>query len=147
VLTIPSKQALAGVLRKIKQATGAATTSLRLGQLLWKINPILRGWAAYFRYGTSKKTFAYLGWYSWWRVIYWIRRKHPHLTWKQIRRRFYGADRIREDKRVLYNPVKMRVERYRYRGTKIATPFNVDVVDPTGARFRRTSHDDVAFVG
>jgi RNA-directed DNA polymerase len=147
VLTIPSKQALAGVMRKIKQATGAATTSLRLGQLLWKINPILRGWAAYFRYGTSKKTFAYLGWYSWWRVIYWIRRKHPHLTWKQIRRRFYGADRIREDKRVLYNPVKMRVERYRYRGTKIATPFNVDVVDPTGARFRRTSHDDVAFVG
>jgi RNA-directed DNA polymerase len=80
-------------------------------------------------------------------VIYWIRRKHPHLTWKQIRRRFYGADRIREDKRVLYNSVKMRVERYRYRGTKIATPFNVDVVDPTGARFRRTSHDDVAFVG
>jgi hypothetical protein len=29
-------------------------------------------------------------------MIYWIRRKHPHLTWKQIRRRFYGADRIIE---------------------------------------------------
>lgn len=146
VLTIPSKQALAGVMHKIKQATGPATTSLRLGQLLWKLNPILRGWAAYFRYGVSKKTFAYLGYYAWWRVIYWIRRKHPHLTWKQIRRRYYGADRIREDKLCLYNPAKMRVERYRYRGTKIATPFNVDVLDPAGARFRRTSHDDVAFV-
>ena len=65
VHTIPSKPALAGVMRKIKQATGPATTSLRLGQLLRKINPILRGWAAYFRYGASKKTFSYLGSYAW----------------------------------------------------------------------------------
>ena len=146
VLTIPSKQALAAVMHKIKQATRTGT-SLRLGQVLRKVNPILRGWAAYFRYGASKQTFAYLGWYAWWRMIYWIRRKHPHLTWKQIRRRYYGADRIREDKLVLYNPAKMRVERYRYRGTQIATPFNIDLVDPAAARFRRTGHDDVEFVG
>jgi RNA-directed DNA polymerase len=146
VLTIPSKPALAGVMRKIKQATKTGT-SRTVGQVLRKLNPILRGWAAYFRYGVSKQTFAYLGWYAWWRMIYWIRRKHPHLTWKQIRRRYYGADRIREGKLVLYNPAKMRVERYRYRGAQIATPFNIDVVDPAGARFRRTGHDDVAFVG
>jgi RNA-directed DNA polymerase len=147
VLTFPSKQALAGVMHKIKQATGSSTVSLGLGQLLRLINPILRGWAAYFRYGVSKKTFSYLGWYAWWRVIYWIRRKHPHLTWKQTRRRYYGADRISADGLTLYNPAKMRVERYRYRGTKIATPFNIDVVNPARARFRRTNHDDVAFVG
>ena len=146
VLTIPSKQALAGVMHKIKQATKTGT-SLRLGQVLRKLNPILRGWAAYFRYGASKQTFSYLGWYAWWRMIYWIRRKHPHLTWKQIRRRYYGADRIREGKLVLHNPAKMRVERYRYRGAQIATPFNIDVIDPAGARFHRTGHDDVEFVG
>ena len=82
---------------KIKQATKTGT-SRTLGQVLRKINPILRGWAAYFRYGASKQTFADLGWYAWWRMIYWIRRKHPDLTWKQIRRRYYGADRIREGK-------------------------------------------------
>ncbi len=146
VLTIPSKQALAGVMHKIKQATKTGT-SRTLGQVLRKINPILRGWAAYFRYGASKKTFSYLGWYAWWRMIYWIRRKHPHLTWKQVRRRYYGADRIQEDGLVLYNPATMRVERYRYRGTQISTPFNIDVIDPAGARFRRTGHDDVEFVG
>ena len=41
----------------------------------------------------------------------------------------------------------MRVERYRFRGTQIATPYNVDEVDPAGARFRQTNHDDMAFVG
>ena len=147
VLTIPSKDALARVMHKIKEATRADTTGQRLWDVLWKINPILRGWAAYFRYGASKKTFSYLGWYAWWRMIYWIRRKHPHLTWKQIRRRYYGADRIREDGLTLYNPAKMRVERYRFRGAQIATPYNIDVVDPAGARFRRTGHDDEAFVG
>jgi RNA-directed DNA polymerase len=147
VLTIPAKHALAAVMRKIKQLTGRGTTSLSLAQVLWTVNPVLKGWAAYFRYGASKKTFSYLGWYAWWRMILWIRRKHPKLTWKQLRRRYYGADRIAADGIVLYNPAKMRVERYRFRGAQISTPFNIDEVDPAGARFRRTSHDHVAFVG
>jgi RNA-directed DNA polymerase len=147
VLTIPAKHALASVMHKIKKLTGRGTTSLSLAEVLRTVNPVLRGWAAYFRYGASKKTFAYLGWYAWWRLLYWIRRKHPHLTWKQLRRRYYGADRIKEDGLVLYNPAKMRVERYRFRGAQIGTPYNVDVIDTAGARFRRTGHDDVAFVG
>jgi RNA-directed DNA polymerase len=111
------------------------------------LNPILRGWAAYFKYAASKKTFAYLGYYTWWRVIAWLRRKHPKLTWKQIRRRFYGTDRIREGTMTLYNPAKMPVQRYAFRGAQISTPYNVDQVDAAGARFRATTHDDVAFVG
>jgi len=147
ILTIPSKVALKAVMHKIKQATSASMTSLRLVDVLAKINPILRGWAAYFRYGASKKTFSYLGYYAWWRMLTWIRHKHPSLSWKQLRRRYYGTDRICEDGLTLYNPAKMRVERYRFRGAQISTPFNIDEVDPAGARFRQTDHDDVAFVG
>ena len=147
VLTYPSKDALAAVCEKIKKATGRGTTSLRLADVLRVVNPILRGWAAYFRYGVSKRTFSYLGYYAWWRMIRWIRRKHPGIGWKQMRRRYYGTDRIREDDLKLYNPATMRVERYRYRGAQISTPYNIDEVDPKGARFRRTDHDDMAFVG
>jgi RNA-directed DNA polymerase len=147
VLTYPAKHTLAAVMHKIKTMTGRGTTSLSLADVLRRINPVLRGWAAYFRYGASKQTFSYLGWYTWWRVLSWIRRKHPHLTWKQLRRRFYGADRITAEGLTLYNPAKMRVLRYRFRGAQISTPYNVDVLDPTGARFRHTEHDDVAFVG
>jgi RNA-directed DNA polymerase len=147
VLTFPTKAALAAVMRKIKKATARGTTSLRLVDVLRVVNPILRGWAAYFKYGVSKRTFAYLGWYAWWRMVAWIRRKHPRLGWKQIRRRYYGADRINEDGVTLYNPAKMTVGRYRYRGALIGTPYNVEQVDPAGARFRHTSHNDAAFVG
>jgi RNA-directed DNA polymerase len=147
VLTVPAKQALAAVMHKIKTLTARGTTSLSLAEVLRTVTPVLRGWAAYFRSGASKKTFSYLGWYAWWRLILWIRRKHRKLTWKQLWRRYYGADRIIEDGLVLYNPAKMRVERYRFRGAQISTPYDVDEVDPNGARFRRTNHDDTAFVG
>jgi RNA-directed DNA polymerase len=33
------------------------------------------------------------------------------------------------------------------RGSQISTPYNIDEVDPNGARFRSTSHNDAAFVG
>ncbi|HEX3196659.1 MAG TPA: hypothetical protein VHR39_03800 [Propionibacteriaceae bacterium] len=71
----------------------------------------------------------------------------PPPDLEKVRRHFYGADRIREDDLVLYNPAKMRVERYRFRGSQISTPYNIDEVDPNGARFRSTSHNDAAFVG
>ncbi|MFJ9250793.1 hypothetical protein [Streptomyces sp. NPDC101776] len=42
----------------------------------------------------------------------------------------------------------MGVQRYTFRGAQISTPYNnIDGVDPDGARFRRTNHEDVAFVG
>lgn len=147
VLTWPSKNSLAAVKRKIKQATGRNTTSRSLADVLRIVNPILRGWAAYFRYGASKRTFTYLAHWAWWRLIYWLRRKHPRIRWKHLRRRYYGAGGINEDGIVLYDPAYVQVVRYRFRGAQICTPFNLDEVDPAGARFRRTDHDDVGFVG
>jgi RNA-directed DNA polymerase len=147
VLTYPSKQALESVKHKIKQATSRQTSSHQLVSVLRVVNPILRGWAAYFRYGASKRTFNYLGYYAWWRMILWLRRKHAGITWKTLRRRYYGADGISQNGVALYNPASMQVMRYRFRGAQISTPWNIDDVDPAGARFRHTTHDDVAFVG
>lgn len=147
VLTYPSKQALAAVKHKIKQATGANTTSLRLCDVLRQVNPILRGWATYHRHGAAKRTFSYLGHYAWWRIIRWLRRKHPHMTWKQTRRRYYGADRVSDAGIVLYNPATMPIERYRFRGYRIATPYNVAPIDTAGAKARRGDRDDTAVAG
>jgi RNA-directed DNA polymerase len=146
VYTLVCDDALASVMRKVKALTGRSTRNLSLADLLSALNPVLRGWAAYFRYAAAKRTFAYLGYYAWRRVVGWLRKKHPQWTWKQIRRRYFGKDQLQERGIVLYNPAAMRVQRYRYRGAQISTPWNDKTVDPTGSRFRRTSHDDPAFL-
>ncbi|MER5363373.1 group II intron maturase-specific domain-containing protein [Streptomyces sp. NPDC002785] len=118
VLTIPAKTGAGTGDARDQEADGQGMTSLSLAEVPRKANPVLRGWAGCFRSGASKKTFSCLGWYAWWRMLRWIRREHPHLTWKQLRRSHYGADRIAEGRMVLYNPAKTRVERYRYRGAR-----------------------------
>ncbi len=146
VYTYASPEALASVRRKVKALTGRSTMNLELSVLLRRLNPVLRGWAAYFRYAASKRTFSYLGHYAWWRVGRWLRKKHPRLNWKQLKRRYFPTGTIQADGITLYDPVVMRVERYRHRGALISTPWNQDTLDPKGARFRSTRHDDPAFL-
>jgi RNA-directed DNA polymerase len=142
VYTFVSDEALASVKRRIKALTGLSTIYLELGDLLRKINPILRGWTAYFRYAAAKRTFSYLEYYTWWRVVRWLRKKHPTLTWKALRRRYSATGSFQEDGITLYNPASTRVLRYRYRGALICTPWNEATVDPKGARHRRVTNDD-----
>lgn len=147
VYTLVCDEALVSIKRRVKALTGRSTRNLDLATLLVALNRLLRGWTAYFRYAAAKRTFSYLGNYVWRRVVGWLRKKHPHMSWKQIRRRYFGKDRIQAGEVVLYNPAARRVERYRYRGARISTPWNERTVDPTGSRYRRTSHDDPAFLG
>lgn len=119
VLTIPSKASLASVMNKVKKVA-CRNTHMTLAQIITVVNPILRGWVNYFRHAVSKRTFSYLNYYSWWRLIRWLRKKHKGMTWKELRRRYYGKDRIRDGDLILYNPATQPVTRYRYRGTKIA---------------------------
>lgn len=56
VYTYPTKAALATVKAKARALTRRAT-DLSLSILLHRLNPVLRGWAAYFRHGVSKRTF------------------------------------------------------------------------------------------
>jgi len=145
VYTFVSDEALASVKWKVKALTKRGTTSLALHQLLRALNPIVRGWAYYFRFASAKRTFAYLGYYAWWRVRRWLRKKHPKATWRWIMRRYGATGPPRDAGMALFNPATVRVLRYRYRGGKIATPWND--VDAKGGRFRQMSFDEAEFLG
>jgi len=54
VYTYPTKAALATVKAKVRALT-RGTTNQSLGILLHRLNPVLRGWTAYFRHGVSKR--------------------------------------------------------------------------------------------
>jgi RNA-directed DNA polymerase len=122
VYTYPSRTALAAVKAKVRAVTGQ-TTNQSLGLLLLRLNWVLRGWADYFRHGASGKTFAYLDAFAWRRVIRWLCRKHPRIGWRRLRRRWLPGWRPTEGKVTLFDPGTIAIRRYRYRGTRIPTPW------------------------
>jgi RNA-directed DNA polymerase len=123
VYTFPSQRALRTVMHRIKTLTKRNTTNLSLDALICALNPILRGWANYYRHAASSRCFAYLSYYLWWRIIRWLRKKHPRLTWKQIRRKYWGRTWTSPQHMRLAWPAEVPVTRYRYRGHRIPSPW------------------------
>ena len=141
IYTFVSNEALASIRRKVKALTGRATTNMELSELIAALNPVLRGWGNHFRHAAAKRTLNYLGYYAWWRVVRWLRKKHPRITWKQIKRRYQSKDGIQEKGIVLYNPASISVTRYRYRGARIPNPWT-ETANPARPRAQRASHQE-----
>jgi RNA-directed DNA polymerase len=148
VYTFVSNEALASIRRKVKALTGRSTTNLELSELIAALNPALRGWANYFRHAAAKRTFDYLGYYAWWRVGRWLRKKHPRLTWKQIARRYTSDGTFQAKGVALFNPGSVSVTRYRYRGARIPDPWDIPpTADPSGLRTYRAAREEQRSLG
>jgi RNA-directed DNA polymerase len=122
IFLFPSKRSLATVKAKIKQITRSGTNQA-LDQLLHRLNPVLRGWCAYFRSGQSSRTFQYLRHYTWRRVVGWLRRKYPKRNWRWLRRHHLPGWWPTAKDSVLYNPAALSTKWYRYRAARIETPW------------------------
>lgn len=120
--TYPSKKALLSMMARVRALTRRAANR-RLFDLLHRLNPVLRGWATYFQHGVSKRTFAYLGQFAWQRVVGWLRKRHPGISWARLRRHFLPGWRPTQNGISLFNPATVTVTRYRYRGSKIPLPW------------------------
>lgn len=127
IYTYPSKKSLTRIIGKIRVITRRSGSPYQtLEQLLRHLNRVVRGWCNYFRHGVSSATFRYLYLYMWSRVARWLRARHPKLGWRTIQRRFltgYPAHRPEENGIKLYNPQDLHIERYRWRGYSIPTPW------------------------
>jgi len=122
VYTYPSKKALASIVGRVRMLTRRSSHPT-LAALLRQLNPVLRGWCAYFRYGVSKATFGYLDQYTWHRVVRWIRKRHNRTKWTALLRRYLPGWRPTEGNVTLFQPQAVTVSRYRYRANNIATPW------------------------
>jgi len=94
-----------------------------LAVVLRRLNPVLRGWCNYFRHGVSQRTFSYLDYYTFWRVFGWLHKRHHGLSKHTLVRRHLPEWKISADGIELFRPEAIAIERYRYRGTKIPTPW------------------------
>ena len=122
VYTYPSKKALASVMAKVRSLTARAKHRT-LADLLRRVNPVLRGWCNYFRHGVSARTFSYLDHFTWWRIFGWLRKRHVGLNRGTLVRRFLPGWEVRDGRVEMFRPQAIAIVRYRYRGTKIPTPW------------------------
>ncbi len=83
-------------------------------QVIRKIEPLLRGFANYYRGVCSKETYKYISYRLWWYLWRWARRRHPKKSknWvkeKYFRKRgkrnwvFYYEGKDRRGKRIVHN--------------------------------------------
>jgi RNA-directed DNA polymerase len=129
VYTWPSKKALAAVKAKVRTLTKVMHNQ-PLGVLLHQLNRVLRGWTTYFRHAASAVTFRYLRAFAWRRVVCWLRRKHPRISWKKLRRRHLPGWWPTQGMVTMVNPSAVAIVRYRYRGAKIPTPWTSGLQGP-----------------
>ena len=57
LMSWPSNRAMASIKAKVRQMTGRRYVGLSLETVVARLNPVLRGWAGYFRHGNSSKKF------------------------------------------------------------------------------------------
>ena len=123
IYTYPSKKALASVTAKVRSLTRRAKHRT-LADLLRRLNPVLRGWCNYFRHGVSARTFSYLDHFAFWRIVGWLRKRHLRLNMHTLVRRFLPGWEISDGGTTMFRPRAVAIERYRYRGTRIPTPWS-----------------------
>lgn len=81
----PARKNVAAIMRKIGGVIRGAT-SITQGELIGRLNPIIRGWANYHRNQVAKDTFKKVDSYTWERLWRWACRRHPNKSRRCVAR-------------------------------------------------------------
>jgi RNA-directed DNA polymerase len=128
VFTFPSAKAMRSMRDRTRELTKSRSTLyMDLDEVLLRLSRSLRGWANYFRHGSSSRHFQQIDYHAWKRISAWIRRKHHPISWGEVRRRFTGpGTRFAYRGVTFYGASSVKTVRYRHRGTKIPTPWTIN---------------------
>jgi RNA-directed DNA polymerase len=89
LLIKPSKKSVQAIRRKLKD-TFHRRHGHHVDRLIQDLNPVIRGWANYFRTGVSARIFNSLDDYLWTCQVRWVKSQHPTKTWRWRKRRYWG---------------------------------------------------------
>jgi len=123
IYTYPSKKSMASIKDKVRTLT-RRKSHRTFADLLRRLNPALRGWCTYFRHGVCKRSFGYLDYFAFWRVVGWLRKRHLGLNMHTMVRRYLPGWEISDGGIEMFRPRAVAIERYRYRATNIPTPWS-----------------------
>lgn len=122
--TYPSRKSIRSVRAKIRVLTCRSTTAMPPWLMLSRIRAVLRGWSHYFRHGVSKACFSRLDTFVWRRFTRWLRKRHPKVPWRDLKRKYMKRWRIVINGREMFYAASVPVTRYRYRGARIPNPWS-----------------------
>ncbi len=89
LLTKPSNDAVRRIRRRLS-AEAKALRGANADAVISKINPIIVGWAAYYRIGVSKRVFNALDAHVWRLAYKWARLTHPNKSTRWVIARYFG---------------------------------------------------------
>jgi len=89
LLITPSKESVKR-LRERLRAAWRALVGHPLDALITRLNPIIRGWANYFRIGVASRTFHNLDHWMVTRELHYTKRRHPHKSHAWRTARYWG---------------------------------------------------------
>ena len=97
-----------------------------LTDVIVEVNAALRGWTYYFRHAIAGRRFSFLRYFTWRRIVAWQREQH-RWGWTKVTRWLRRPDGtwrpLATEDVVLFDPTRVRIERYWYRGTRIPNPY------------------------
>jgi RNA-directed DNA polymerase len=98
LLIKPSQDAVRRIRRRLAEEIRSMRGSNAMA-LIARLNPIIRGWAAYYRGVVSSKIFGSLDHHMWTLTYKWACHSHPNKSKKWIVRRYFGRfNRFRNDR-------------------------------------------------
>jgi RNA-directed DNA polymerase len=118
LLIQPSKMAI----NRIRQRLRAEMRSLRGSDTLGvirKMNPIIRGWAAYYRTVAASKTFRKLDRHMWVLIIKWVKRRHLNKSRGWVTAKYFGKFNHLSSSRLVFGDRETGAYLHRFAWTKI----------------------------
>jgi RNA-directed DNA polymerase len=147
LLIRPSKAAV----RRIRNRLAVEVRALRgsnASAVISKLNPIIRGWAAYYRTVVSSRVFQSLDSYVWKIMYQWARRSHRNKSKQWIAARYFGMYHPRRRDRWVFGDRDSGAYLAKFAWTKIvrhqmvkgkASPDDPTLVDYWAARRRKAA--------
>jgi RNA-directed DNA polymerase len=88
LLIKPAKKNVTAFLDKIR-AFVKSRQAIRQDRLIGALNPVLRGWADYYRHVAAKATFSRISHEIWCCLWQWAKRRHPNKGLRWIRKKYF----------------------------------------------------------
>ena len=86
----PAKKNKKAFLAKVR-AIIRANKAIKQSQLIWTLNPIIRGWVNYHRHQVASDSFRWVDHHIWRSLWRWAKRRHPTKSCRWVRDRYFPS--------------------------------------------------------